>query len=84
MTALGGAFVLSMPGSVTLGDDWRTLTPPVPLPEPEVTGRVDVDCASIQYTEFGSTSSDVVLMLHGGLSASEDLGSRIDALAEKF
>ena len=64
--------------------NWRTLTPPQPLPDPDSTGRVNVNGASIHYAKYGTDNSDPVLLLHSGLGAAEDFGGQISAIAEKY
>ena len=66
------------------GENWRTLTPPQPLPDPDSTGRVSVNGASIHYARYGTDNSEAVLLLHGGLGAAEDFGGQISALAAKY
>ncbi len=66
------------------GDQWRTLTPPQPIPDPDSTGKVSVNGASIHYARYGADNSRAVLLLHGGLGAAEDFGGQISAIAEKY
>ncbi len=65
-------------------NNWRTLTPPQPLPDPDSTGRVSVNGATIHYARYGTDNSEPVLLLHGGLGAAEDFGGQISALAENY
>ena len=60
------------------------LTPPLPMPEPVETGAVEVNGARLWYATFGPEDAEPVLMLHGGLGASEDFGGQIPALAERY
>ena len=78
-----GVFLLAAP-AMSAGDGWRTLSKPQPLPNPESTGRVEVNGANIFYHVYGSKNADVVLLLHGGLGASEDFGGQIGPLAAKY
>ncbi len=80
---LAGAFLATAP-AMSASDGWRTLTPPLPLPKPESTGRVDANGASIYYAIYGSKNADAVLLLHGGLGAMEDFGGQIGPLAAKY
>ncbi len=66
------------------GDNWRTLTPPQPLPDPDSTGKASVNGASIHYAKYGTDKSGAVLLLHGGLGAAEDFGGQISALSERY
>lgn len=65
-------------------ENWRTLTPPQPLPDPDSTGKVNVNGVGIHYAKYGADNSEAVLLLHGGLGAAEDFGGQISALAEEY
>ena len=73
-----------MAGSAHAGDGWRTLTPPRSLPAPESSSRIEVNGVNIHCLLYGSGNTETVLLLHGGLSAAEDFGGQIDALAEEY
>lgn len=71
-------------GMAMAGDGWRTLTPPQPLPAPELTSAVKVNGAVIHYALYGADNLEAVLLLHGGLGAAEDFGGQVNALAEDY
>ena len=62
-------------------DGWRALIPPQPMPEPEGTGRIESNGASIYFSAYGEGNDSPVMLLHGGLGAGVDFGGQIAALA---
>jgi hypothetical protein len=62
------AFAIATPAIAQQMPRWMTLPPTPSLPAPPVSGKVDVNGASIWYAMYGSGLP--VVLLHGGLANS--------------
>ena len=66
------------------GDGWRVLKPPLPMPAPESSDSARVNGTELHYGFYGEAGNEPIILLHGGLGASEDFGGQIAALAAAY
>jgi len=76
------ALAIATPAIAQQTPRWMTLPPTPSLPAPPVSGKVEVNGASIWYAVYGSGLP--VVLLHGGLANSDYWGDQVPVLAQDY
>jgi hypothetical protein len=61
---------------------WKSLPPPLPLPDAVRSGYVPVNGIQLYYVVYGK--GQPLILLHGGMGNIEQFGNQIGSFAEKF
>ena len=72
--------VVLLSGPATAEERWETIPHWKPMPEPASSGMAEVNGISMYYATFGQ--GDPVLLIHGGMSSSEDWSAQVSDLMQ--